>query len=494
MNRTLSSRMKEGFKDERGQILPWMALLGILIIGASGLSIDLGTAFVAYRQLQAATDAAALAGAYAMGVSGATTTSVTNEVKLYAATASGANATPNLPSPTISTTFKCITDSVMVAAPCAASGTGFNVVQVTQTATVPTYFIRVLKMMKMSAPTALTLTSTATATMASGANDQVNVAMVIDTTASMGSSDSSCGSGATRISCALQGVETMLNDLAPCTAATSKSGVTCTAYDTVSLFTFPNVQANTVSLDTTCASGNPTILPYAVPTPGATWSAPTGTNPTYQLTSYLSDWSNNNQIGGSLNTSSALTITTGGGGSGCSGAQTPGGDGTYYAGAIYAAQSSLVAAQAAAPGSRNIMIILSDGDASASSSKITGSSGKSGTTYGAATDQCTQAINASTYAQGQGTTVYTIAYGASSSGCSTDTGSYAVSPCDALKRMSSSYNSSTGDAPDFFSDSSAVQNNGQCVAPTNPGLNLNQIFGAITAQLTKSRLIPNNIT
>ena len=198
----------------------------------------------------------------------------------------------------------------------------------------------------------------------------------------------------------------------------------------------------------------------------------------------------NNAPGGSFNTSSALAVATGA--ASCSGVQTPGGDGTYYAGAIYAAQSSLVAAQLAAATSRNVMIVLSDGDASATSAKITGSSGKSGSTYGAATDQCLQAINAAKYAQGQGTTVYTIAYGAASSGCSTDSPS--ISPCSALKQMSSGYSVSSGASPDFFSDSTASQNTGQCTSPTNPNLNLNQIFGTIAAQLTKARLIPNNIT
>jgi hypothetical protein len=332
----------------------------------------------------------------------------------------------------------------MVAAPCSTSGTGNNVIVVTQHATVPTYFIKVLAALNIKSVQSLTLSSTATATMANGANDQVNVAMVLDTTASMGSDDNDASCGQTRIYCALQGVQSMLRLLAPCAQSTAKSGVTCVAYDRVSLFTFPNVQANTAMDDTKCPSSNPTIVPYSVPAQGATWSAPTGSAATYQISNYLSDWSSNNAVGGSFNTSSALTIATGG--ASCNGVQTPGGDGTYYAAAIIAAQSSLMAQTALNPLSRNVMIILSDGDASASSNKITGSGGKSGSTYGAATDQCLQAINAAKFVQGQGTTVYTIAYGAASSGCSTDAPS--ISPCSALRQMSSAYVSS-GNAPDF---------------------------------------------
>jgi len=37
--------------NESGQVLPWMVMLIALIMGASGLSIDLGHAYVCYRQL-----------------------------------------------------------------------------------------------------------------------------------------------------------------------------------------------------------------------------------------------------------------------------------------------------------------------------------------------------------------------------------------------------------------------------------------------------------
>lgn len=147
----------------------------------------------------------------------------------------------------------------------------------------------------------------------------------------------------------------------------------CTPFDQVSIFTFPNIQANNASDDTSCPTSNPTIPYYSTPTAGAAWSAPTGTAATYQVTGYMSNYSANNKPNGGLNTSSALTIAAGGSGkSNCKGLQTPGGDGTYYAGAIYAAQSSLIAAQTANPGSLNAMIILSDG--AANTTKMTNES------------------------------------------------------------------------------------------------------------------------
>ena len=53
----------------------------------------------------------------------------------------------------------------------------------------------------------------------------------------------------------------------------------------------------------------------------------------------------------------------------CNGLQAPGGEGTYYAQAIYAAQTALASQQSKFPGSKNIMIILSDGDATACNSQ-----------------------------------------------------------------------------------------------------------------------------
>ena len=219
---------------------------------------------------------------------------------------------------------------------------------------------------------------------------------------------------------------------------------------------------------------------------------------TYQITGYLSNWTASNSAGGALSSSSTLVNASGGPTGSCAGLDSVGGDGTYYAGAIYAAQSSLMAAQAAAPGSRNIMIILSDGDASASSGKIQTMSGTNlvnvghaGNTYPSLDDQCQQAITAAQYASTQKTTVYTIAYGASSSGCSTD--SPTISPCQAMAQMSTGYVSPT-DAPNFYSDATASQNKGQCTSSDNPNLTLTGIFGNITAQFTKPRLIPNSVT
>ncbi len=503
----------KAFKDASGQILPWMAMLMVLFCGMAGLTLDLGHAYVCYRELQASTDAAALAGAYEMAQKGATTATATSEVLAYSSQAGGANVNGNLPNASVSTPlFQCNTYvATTLGVPCSSSPTGYNTIRVVQSSPVPTMFIQVLGVFGINAAKSITLTTTSTAAVKGAAPAQYNVAMVVDTTNSMGNQDTDANCGSTRIACALAGVQTMLQLLQPCAAGAT--GSSCTPYDQVSLFTFPPVEANQASNETTCPSSAAAITPYTTPGIGATWTAPTGTTGTYQITGYLSNYSSTNQSGAALNTGSALTVATGGGvgtGTGrnyhpCNGLQTPGGDGTYYAGAIYAATSSLVAAQAANPGSVNALIILSDGDAD--SGKITGST-NNGATYGSAQDQCAQAVAAAQYAAGlPNTTVYSIAYGAASSGCASDvkcttkTGcagnvpynpnGTGVTPCQAMQEMSSGW--ASGDQSHFFSDASASQNVGQCTSPDSPGLALTDIFTALTNQFGKSRLIPNGV-
>lgn len=492
------------FKAEEGQVLPWMAMLMVLFLAMGGLTLDLGHAYVCYRELQASTDAAALAGAYAMAQKGATTSSVIAAVDAYSSQTGGANINRNLPGAVATPAFECNTYvATTLGVPCTSSPLGFNTIQVQQTSTIPTMFIQVLG---PKAAKTLTLNATATATVKGAAPAQYNVAMVVDTTASMGTTDNDPACGKTRIYCALQGVQTMLSLLQPCAAGATSSS--CTPYDQVSLFTFPPVEANTAKDDTTCPSSSPTIVSYTTPAQGATWtpinySTTTSTAGSYQITGYDSGWSSSNQSGGALNPSDSLAIATGGGtgtGSGknyhpCNGLQTPGGDGTYYAGAIYAAASSLVAAQNANPGSVNAMIILSDGDAD--SSKITGAT-NNGSTYGSAQDQCAQAVAAAQYAAGlPNTTVYTIAYGSPSSGCASDVKSTqnpngtGITPCQAMQQMSSGWVSS-GDYSHFFTDATATGSGG-CTSPVYSSLPLNDIFTALTNQFGKSRLIPNNL-
>src|SRR5664279_5616096 len=168
-------------RNEDGQVLPWMALLITLIMGAAGLTIDLGHAYVCYRKLQSSTDAAALAGAYAMAQTSATQTGVKAEVTAYSSVTGNVNANFNLPSAAVQSTFKCINDAPsFVSVGCVAFNTsttnvpnGYNVIQVTQQSTVPTYFIGALTFWAKNPQTSLTLNAIATAAMQSGPPQQV---------------------------------------------------------------------------------------------------------------------------------------------------------------------------------------------------------------------------------------------------------------------------------------------------------------------------------
>jgi hypothetical protein len=172
--------------------------------------------------------------------------------------------------------------------------------------------------------------------------------------------------------------------------------------------------------------------------------------------------------------------------------QAPGGEGTYYAGAIYAAQSTLVAEQKANPGSQNVIILISDGSASATQSQLAtkamnGVPVTKGTgLYPSWINECHQAITAAKAATAAGTRVYAVAYGAESSGCGTD--SPAITPCSTMEGIASA-------TQYFFSDYTQSGGTGSpCVSAAQPTTNLNQIFTEIEMDFTFARLIPDGTT
>jgi len=497
-------------KDQNGQVLPWMAMLMVVFLGMAGLTIDLGRAYVCYRELQASSDAAALAGAYAMTQSGATVSTSTSAACSYSSNTDtsaknpancsvvGTNSTPNLPTVTTTPTLKCVSPGPIVAVTCGTVPAGNNVIQVTQTATIPTYFIVALSAFGINSAKTLTLNATSTAAVNSGPSPAVNIAVVLDTTASMNDYDSDVNCQNTQIYCALHGLQNLLTILSPCTAGSS-NGNCLGGYDQVSLFTFPNIQAGDDSDDTTCPSKNPQIPAYSyVPIPSTTnttWSpATTGSTPTYQVTGYEDNYSAGDVANSGLSTSSALGIAAGANtASNCKGLQAPGGDQTYIAGAMYAAITSLQAQKYANPNSTNALILLSDGGAN--SGKFGSGFSTTSGTYPSTIDQCQQTVAAGQFATSLGITVYTIAYGASSdpSQCTTDTSvvkgknvANVISPCTEMAETASSLQT-------FYSDASASEDPGACNAPDTAGVGLTGIFSDIGATFLKARLVPNSV-
>jgi hypothetical protein len=250
--------------------------------------------------------------------------------------------------------------------------------------------------------------------------------------------------------------------------------------DRVSLFTFPNVTVGTAGQEYDCSSSNPTVPVYSLPSATGTTYNPTGsTTATYQILGFSSDY-RTSDTSSTLNNSSNLSLAIGAK-SGCTGMGAPGGDGTYYAGVIYAAQAALVAEQAANPGSQNVIIMLSDGDASAAQNKMASTATSSGT-YPSYNNQCHQAVTAAQAATAAGTRFYSVAYGSGSSGCSTD--SPAITPCQTMENMAS--------APQYFFSDYTATGSGGCTSAAQPTSNLSQIFTEIASDFTVARIIPDN--
>lgn len=522
-------------RDDSGQILPWVAVLVMMFVGFSALIVDIGHAMIVQRQLQVSADAAAIAAAETLPASNYQTIAQT-----YSAAAGGTNTYSELSVGTPTVTGLCLTTLTGWGIPCSA--TSPNAVQVTQKATVNTFFAGVFGIRTM------TLSATSTAAARGSIPLPYNVAIIVDSTLSMMQKDPNCNN-ATQMACALSGVQQLLKVLTP-------------SVDNVALFTFPNVTVGTAAIDSSCPtsinsssypnvspygyismlpvgswawysgnshawSGLPTAMPYTFPLSNATTYAPTGSGtPTYQVVGFSSDFRVSDSAT-ALNPNSKL-VKASGGVSGCSGMLPPNFDGdygTYYAGAIYAAQSALLAEQQANPGSQNVIILLGDGNSSAQSSSNAPDSASPGmpSTTAQATQsltsssytypgswplatsngrypswigECGQAVTAAQYAAtyaGNPTRVYTIAYGASTSSdsnnCASDqgAGSYpGISPCTTMQKMASG-------PTYFYSDYYAPGGDSGCQASGAQQTisSLDSIFKAIATDLTSVRLIPN---
>ncbi len=512
----MKTTLKRLMGDERGQVLPAAAVMLVAVLSSMALVTDVGRAVYSQRELQATTDAAALAGAAELRTA-TTVAQVTSEATLFSAMSGDKNTRSNLPSVTMVAGYpavKCLVTLQDEGMACVGD-VPYNAVQVKQQAIIPMVFAGLI------GHSTVTVTASATAASHGGSPTPYNIAMIMDTTLSTYIQDDDCGS--TELACQLNGMQVMLQALDPCarsiTTCQITNGVASSPVDQVSLFTFPNVSSVTASIDYGCTSTVPssytwnatvnsyivlppanayggiaTAVPYTTPTAGATGYYPgSGTNGTYQILPFQSDYRTSSKTQ-TLNASSDL-VKAAGGAPGCAGMAPSNYDGvfgTYYAGAIYAAQSALVEQQAAYPGTENAMILLSDGDATApqtnfSETVITGATGSG--TYPSYVGECGQAIIAANAATAAGTRVYAVAYGAEPTGCTSDAsaGAYAgISPCDTMADIAS--------APQYFySDWKQSASGSTCVA-SQPVTSLNGIFASIVAGLSTARLIPDSTT
>jgi hypothetical protein len=525
MSQHHKSFLRRAHEDQSGQVMGMLWVMLFLLFAFAALVVDFGRIYFSFRELQASTDAAALAGAEAMapdavipaacsGQSGATS-QIQCTAKLYSGVAGNNNAYPNLTGVTMvpdPPALKCLTTLTNEGIACAESPSGDNAIQVTQTVSVPLIFAGIL------GARPVTLSATATAAMKGASPVPYNVVIVVDSTASMTSSDGGSNCSGSRETCALGGVQTLLQTLSPCGTTLSSCGaVTANSsggggqvanpVDQVTLLTFPAVTTASASADYACPTGSPTIEPYPLPTSASgytTYSNLPGSIPatTYQIVNFSSDY-RTSDTATSLNTNSNIVVAAGGK-TGCTGIKAIGGEGTYYPAVIYSAESLLLAQQAKNPSTENALILIGDGDANATcTTKVSGNctsgqlegnasepvSTTSGV-YPSTVQQCHQAITAAQWAAKQntagatvkGTKVFAVGYGATSSGCTTDTNP-SITPCQTMQQIAS-------DTAYFYTDYTSKTN--ACISASHAPADINDIFKEIAMTFTVARLIPNN--
>lgn len=526
MRKYFASAPSRLLREESGQTMILGALFLAVLCGVAGFVVDLGHAMVINRQLQAGTEAAASAGGFYL--TNSSKTYYSSEGTDYSSSSGDVNAYSTMPQGlggvTTTVTGYCSSwVATKMAIPCSGSSSGYNAVVVTQTIKVPTYFISVLGIPYV------TVSSTALASERGATPVPYNVAIIVDATASMSDTDSDSQCSSTRFACALSGVQTLLQNLAPCpssmatcntasTPSTSYSstssngnsnygaGLTSPQEDDVALFAFPNMKISTIPDYWGCSGTSPTPLVYSFPSSTISTSSSysgttvaTNTVASYMVSGYTSDYKTK-PASSTLNNSSDIVKAVGAA-SGCTGMSNPGGEGTYYAGVIYAAAASLMAQQKTYPNTQNAMVIISDGESSATYSHMyncaSGTSCYSGTAYPGNLDQCNQAVLAGKAATTAGITVYAVSYGSEASACMTgnqaqttqetaaQTGYTAgITPCQTMKGIASN----TGT---FYSDytQSGSGVDSSCIGTATSTTNLKNIFTDITYNFTTSRLL-----
>ena len=200
---------------------------------AGALTVVQGEMYTAQQQLQMSANMAALAGVSELITSA-------NSAVLTATQYSAANTAYSL-TPALASGYPktlCVnTDG----SSCSGSA---NAVRVQQHITIPLYFGGLF------GKDTATLTATATAGASGGVGTAADIMIVIDTTASMNTSCSTCSvSGATRLGCALAGARTLLSAFNP-------------AIEQVGLMIFPAVSASQISKEYGCSSWTPTVASY----------------------------------------------------------------------------------------------------------------------------------------------------------------------------------------------------------------------------------------
>lgn len=453
--------MRKRLADDRGAFSVLAAIVAAVVLGIAGLGIDFGYVYYCQDRLQTSTDSAALAGAEEINVGGggtaptvATAYSSSGAGSLNSYTQVTASMAPGYP------VLKCLKS---IGVSCSGPDNA-NAIEVSQQAVVPTFFARLFGLGSWN------ISATSLASSRGGTVQPVDVEIILDTTYSMNTVDPNCGTaGATRESCALAGVRTLLAGLDPCSATlascgTATGGNVPNPVDRVGLMVFPGLNASQAQYEYDCSNSPvPSIAKYSG-------------SPAYQIVPLSSDY-RSSDAAGALNASSNLVLATRGGGASCAeGLQAVGGVGTFYADAITQAQSLLAAS--GRPTARKVIILLSDGAANAVAANVP---------VLEALNQCHEAVTAAQAATNAGTWVYSISYGSSTatspSDCTTDVP--VISSCSTMQQIAS-------DSTKYFSDTSG--GDAACTSQANPISQLSQIFSYIGTDASTARLLPLDTT
>jgi Flp pilus assembly protein TadG len=379
---SITPKLRRALHDRRGVASLVFVAAAVALIGAAGFAVDVGVVLNARQALQANTNAAVLDAAYQWDQTAGTQSAAVSAAQSWNA----AHPVPFVSSIKANASAVCVTTTSGLPT---CGGTVNNVVALTQTGTVPTYFVRVLGI------DSWTVSATAAAAKAGGPTKAMNIMFVLDTTKSMGTTTDDTGckvpgiSSPTKLQCAMYGVQLILKQLNP-------------QDDNVGLIVFPGMSS------TWAPCGTPKIVAYG--TAGIV----------YQVIHDALDANYATAIG-KLSDSSNLVKTVGDNSNSVTGClQAPGGEGTYYAQAIQFAQTALQSVGSST--AHNVIVLLSDGEANATSSDMdssyasTACSPNTVCNPGHLEQQCNQAVVNAQSATTNGTWVYAIAYDAGGAG------------------------------------------------------------------------------
>jgi Flp pilus assembly protein TadG len=487
-------------RRQDGQVLAFVAVSLVVLIGLAAIVFDLGRVYVAKQQLQNAVDAATLVAgqnlpnatsSYGAAVSYSGASGDKNALGGYGVTSSSPTVTfeclSHAPNYTPGATPTCPTDTSIPNTNCHPPGaqaaqpsgvTTCNAVKVTETATVS------MTLASLFLPS-ITISASSTSAARGGAVHPLNVEVILDTTGSMSSGCSATVTGISspeRIDCAKAGVRALLQALWPCTsslgpcgAATANSGGQLGAnvaapVDEVGVMMFPAISGNpptasTLNKEVDCNSGStfttatPTWTPYTYNSGQSDGGIPASDQYLgYQAVGLSSDY-RPSVANTTLNATTSKLVESVDWGQ-CSGGSYPNGDyyglkdiggqGSYLAGSITEAQHLLNVN--ARPGTTNAIIVLSDGQLNSKSFD---------------SNPCASAISAAAQAKAAGTEIYSIGYGADGTACPDST---RITALQTMQGIASTPQT-------FFNQPSAGD--------------LTTAFQQVATDLTDSRLIPD---